>query len=168
MFESNITLIGMPGAGKSTVGIVLAKILCKNFIDADLVIQHNEGKRLHKIIEEIGNEKFLKLENSTLANMKVYNSIISTGGSAIFGKEAMAHLKKTSTVVYLKVSYDIIEKRLGNLKRRGVILDEGQTLRDIYDIRTPLYESYADIIIECDNESDIQATAMKIAEYFDN
>ena len=168
MFESNITLIGMPGAGKSTVGIVLAKMLCKNFIDADLVIQHNEGKRLHKIIEEIGNEKFLKLENSTLANMKVYNSIISTGGSAIFGKEAMAHLKKTSTVVYLKVSYDIIEKRLGNLKRRGVILDEGQTLRDIYDIRTPLYESYADIIIECDNESDIQATAMKIAEYFEN
>ena len=168
MFESNITLIGMPGAGKSTVGIVLAKMLCKNFIDADLVIQHNEGKRLHKIIEEIGNERFLKLENSTLANMKVYNSIISTGGSAIFGKEAMAHLKKTSTVVYLKVSYDIIEKRLGNLKRRGVILDEGQTLRDIYDIRTPLYESYADIIIECDNESDIQATAMKIAEYFEN
>ena len=168
MFESNITLIGMPGAGKSTVGIVLAKMLCKNFIDADLVIQHNEGKRLHKIIEEIGNERFLKLENSTLANMKVYNSIISTGGSAIFGKEAMAHLKKTSTVVYLKVSYDIIEKRLGNLKRRGVILDEGQTLRDIYDIRTPLYESYADIIIECDNESDIQATAMKIAKYFEN
>ena len=168
MFESNITLIGMPGAGKSTVGIVLAKILCKNFIDADLVIQHNEGKRLHKIIEEIGNEKFLKLENNTLANMKVHNSIISTGGSAIFGKEAMAHLKKTSTVVYLKVSYDIIEKRLGNLKRRGVILDAGQTLRDIYDIRTPLYESYADIIIECDNESDIQATAMKIAEYFEN
>ena len=168
MFESNITLIGMPGAGKSTVGIVLAKMLCKNFIDADLVIQHNEGKRLHKIIEEIGNEKFLKLENSTLANMKVYNSIISTGGSAIFGKEAMGHLKNTSTVVYLKVSYDIIEKRLGNLKRRGVILDEGQTLRDIYDIRTPLYESYADIIIECDNESDIQTTAMKIAEYFEN
>ena len=168
MFESNITLIGMPGAGKSTVGIVLAKMLCKNFIDADLVIQHNEGKRLHKIIEEIGNERFLKLENSTLANMKVYNSIISTGGSAIFGKEAMAHLKNTSTVVYLKVSYDIIEKRLGNLKRRGVILDEGQTLRDIYDIRTPLYESYADIIIECDNDSDIQTTAMKIAEYFEN
>ena len=168
MFESNITLIGMPGAGKSTVGIVLAKILCKNFIDADLVIQHNEGKRLHKIIDEIGNERFLKLENNTLANMKVHNAIISTGGSAIFGKEAMAHLKKTSTVVYLKVSYDIIEKRLGNLKRRGVILDAGQTLRDIYDIRTPLYESYADIIIECDNESDIQATAMKIAEYFEN
>ena len=167
MFESNITLIGMPGAGKSTVGIVLAKLLCKTFIDADIVIQNNEGKRLHKIIEEIGNEKFLKLENNTLANLKVYNSIISTGGSAIFGKEAMEHLKKTSTIVYLKVSYEDIEKRLGSLKRRGVILDEGQTLRDIYDIRTPLYEKYADITIECDNKSDIQATAMKIAELFD-
>lgn len=167
MFESNITLIGMPGAGKSTVGIVLAKILCKTFIDADIVIQNNEGKRLDKIIEEIGNEKFLKLESYTLANLKVHNSIISTGGSAIFGKEAMAHLKKTSTVVYLRVPYEIIEKRLRNLKNRGVVFDEGQTLRDIYDIRTPLYEKYADVTIDCDNESDIQATAMKIAEYFE-
>ncbi len=167
MFEANITLIGMPGAGKSTVGIVLAKLLCKTFIDADLVIQNNEGKRLHKIIEEIGNDRFLKLENDTLANLKVHNSIISTGGSAIFGKEAMIHLKKTSTVVYLKVPYEVIEKRLRSLKRRGVVFDAGQTLRDIYDIRTPLYEKYADIVIECDNESDIQATAMKIAELFE-
>lgn len=168
MFEANITLIGMPGAGKSTVGIVLAKLLCKTFIDADLVIQNNEGKRLHKIIEEIGNEKFLKLENNTLANLKVHNSVISTGGSAIFGKEAMAHLKKTSTVVYLKAPYELIEKRLVNLKRRGVILDEGQTLRDIYDVRIPLYEKYADIVIDCDGESDIQETAMKIASFFEN
>ena len=167
MFENNITLIGMPGAGKSTVGIVLAKLLCKTFIDADIVIQNNEGKRLHKIIEEIGNEKFLKLENHTLANLRVNNSIISTGGSAVFGKEAMEHLKKTSTVVYLKVPYEIIEKRLRSLKRRGVIFDKGQTLRDIYDIRTPLYEKYADIVVECDNDCDIQETAMKIAEYFE-
>lgn len=164
MFENNITLIGMPGAGKSTVGIVLAKILCKTFIDADIVIQNNEGKRLHKIIEEIGNERFLKLENNTLANLKVHNSVISTGGSAIFGKEAMAQLKKSSTVVYLRVPYEIIEKRLRNLKNRGVVFDEGQTLRDIYDIRTPLYEKYADIVIDCNNDDDIQTTAMKIAE----
>lgn len=162
MFEANITLIGMPGAGKSTVGIVLAKLLCKTFIDADLVIQNNEGKRLHKIIEEIGNEKFLKLENSTLANLKVHNSVISTGGSAIFGKEAMAHLKKTSTVIYLKAPYEVIEKRLGNLKHRGVVFDKGQTLRDIYDMRTPIYEKYADIVVDCDGECDIQETAMKI------
>ena len=167
MFESNITLIGMPGAGKSTVGIVLAKLLCKTFIDADLVIQNNEGKRLHKIIDEIGNDKFLKLENDTLASLKVHNSIISTGGSAIFGKEAMEHLKKTSTVVYLRVPYEDIEKRLKSLKRRGVVFEEGQTLRDIYDIRTPLYEKYADIIIDCDNKTDIQATATKIADLFE-
>ena len=168
MFESNITLIGMPGAGKSTIGIVLAKLLCKNFIDADLVIQHNSGKRLHKIIEEIGNERFLKLENDTLINLKVHNAIISTGGSAIFGKDAMLHLKKTSTVVYLKVPYEVIEKRLGNLKKRGVVLEEGQTLRDVYDVRTPLYEKYADIVINCDNDSDIQETALRISSYFDN
>jgi shikimate kinase len=168
MFESNITLIGMPGAGKSTVGIVLAKLLCKTFVDADLVIQHNEGKRLHKIIEEIGNDKFLKLENHTLSNLNVHNAIISTGGSAVFGKEAMEHLKKNSTIVYLRVPYDVIEKRLGSLKRRGVVFEEGQTLKDIYDIRCPLYEKYADIIIDCNNDVDIQETAMNIAEIFEH
>ena len=168
MFESNITLIGMPGAGKSTVGIVLAKLLCKTFIDADLVIQHNEGKRLHKIIEDIGNERFLKLENDTLVNFKVHNSIISTGGSAVFGKEAMAHLKKTSTVIYLKVPYEVIEKRLGNLKKRGVVFEDGQTLLDVYNIRAPLYEQYADIVIDCDADSDIQETAVRIAELIEN
>ena len=167
MFEANITLIGMPGAGKSTVGIVLAKVLCKTFVDADLVIQHNEGKRLHKIIEEIGNEKFLKLENNTLANLKVHNAIISTGGSAIFGTEAMEHLKKTSTIVYLRVPYEVIEKRLGSLKRRGVVFDEGQTLRDIYDVRCPLYEKYADIVVDCNDDSNIQDTAIQIAELFE-
>ena len=167
MFESNITLIGMPGAGKSTVSIGLAKLLCKTFIDADLVIQHNEGKRLHKIIEEIGNDKFLKLENHTLANLNVHNAIVSTGGSAIFGKEAMEHLKKTSTVVYLRVPYDVIQQRLGSLKRRGVVFEEGQTLRDIYDVRCPLYEKYADIVVDCNNDTDIQETAIKIAEIFE-
>lgn len=167
MFDSNITFIGMPGAGKSTVGVIVAKMLCKTFIDADLLIQNKEGKRLHKIIEEIGNDGFLKLENDTLADLNVHNSIISTGGSAIFGKEAMEHLKKISTVVYLRVPYDTIESRLKSLKRRGVVFDAGQTLRDIYDIRTPLYEKYADIIVDCSDESDIQETAMQIVEYFE-
>ncbi|MBO5714764.1 MAG: shikimate kinase [Clostridia bacterium] len=167
MFESNITFIGMPGAGKSTVGVVVAKLLCKTFIDVDLLIQNREGKRLHKIIDEIGNDGFLKLENDTIANLNVHNSVISTGGSAIFGKEAMEHLKKTSTVVYIKVSYETLEKRLKSLKRRGVIFEEGQTLRDIYEIRTPLYEKYADYVIESNNDSDIQEVAMKIVEYFE-
>lgn len=168
MFEKNITLIGMPGSGKSTVGVVLAKLLCKTFIDGDILIQNKEGKRLNKIIDEIGNEKFLKLENSVLASLNVHNSIIATGGSAVFGAEAMNHLKKTSTVVYLKVPYESLEKRLKSLKHRGVIFEEGQTLRDIFEIRTPLYEKYADIIIESDNENDVQETAMKIVEQLDD
>ncbi len=167
MFEKNITFIGMPGAGKSTVGVVVAKLLCMTFIDADLLIQNKEKKRLSKIIEEKGNEGFLKLENDVLAGLNVHNSVISTGGSAIFGKEAMEHLKKTSTVVYIKVPFEVIQKRLGSLKRRGVVLEEGQTLKDVYDVRTPLYEKYADIVIESDNDMDIQDTAMKIAEYFE-
>jgi shikimate kinase len=167
MNKDNITFIGMPGAGKSTVGVVVAKLLCKTFIDADLIIQNKSGKRLHTIIEEIGNDAFLQLENDTLAELFVQNSVISTGGSAIFGTEAMEHLKKISTVVYIKVPYEILEARLGNLKQRGVIFEDGQTLRDVYDIRTPLYEKYADVTIEGDEASDVQDTAMKIVEYFE-
>ena len=164
MFEKNITFIGMPGAGKSTVGVVVAKLLCMTFIDADLLIQTNQKKRLSKIIEEVGNEGFLKIENDILANLNVHNSVISTGGSAIFGKVAMENLKKMSTVVYIKVPFEILEKRLKNLKRRGVILEEGQTLKDVFEVRSPLYEKYADIVIEVDNDMDIQDTAIKIAE----
>lgn len=162
MFESNITFIGMPGAGKSTIGVVVAKMLCKTFIDTDLLIQNREGKRLNKIIDEIGNQKFIKLENDAIASLKVHNSVISTGGSAVFGKEAMEHLKKTSTVIYIKVPYETLEARLRSLTKRGVVFEEGQTLRDIFDIRTPLYEKYADIIIDSDNSVDIQETAIKI------
>ena len=162
MFESNITFIGMPGAGKSTIGVVVAKMLCKTFIDTDLLIQNKEGKRLSKIIDEIGNKKFLKLENDVIASLKVHNSVISTGGSAVFGKEAMEHLKKTSMVIYIKVPYETLEARLRSLTKRGVVFEEGQTLRDIFDIRTPLYEKYADIIIDSDNSVDIQETAIKI------
>ena len=167
MFEKNITFIGMPGAGKSTVGVVVAKMLCKTFIDADLLIQNREGKRLSKIIEEIGNEKFLKLENDVLSELNVHNSVISTGGSAVFGSGAMEHLKKNSTIVYIKVPYETLEKRLGNLKRRGVVLEEGQTLRDVYDIRTPLYEKYADITVESNGNTDIQDIAIEIVKYFE-
>lgn len=168
MFDYNITLIGMPGCGKSTLGIVVAKMLCKNFIDTDILIQGKTGSRLGKIISEIGNDGFLKLENSTISEINVHNALIATGGSAVFGKEAMAHLKSISTVVYLRAPYETIERRLGDLARRGVVLEPGQTLRDIYELRTPLYEKYADIIVDCTEYDNIEEMATKIADLFAN
>ena len=146
--KNNIVLIGMPGVGKSTIGVILAKILAYHFLDSDLVIQEREGKRLHQIISEEGCEGFLKIENDVNASLNVDRTIIATGGSAVYGKEAMEHLKEIGKVVYLKADYPTIEKRLGNLEKRGVALKEGQSLKDLYDERTKLYELYADVIVD--------------------
>lgn len=146
--KNNIVLIGMPGVGKSTIGVVLAKILAYHFLDSDLVIQEKEGKRLHQIISEKGTEGFLEIENNVNASLNADRTIIATGGSVIYGKEAMEHLKEIGKVVYLKADYQTIQNRLGNLKKRGVALKKGQTLKDLYDERTKLYELYADITVD--------------------
>ena len=146
--KSNIVLIGMPGVGKSTIGVILAKILAYHFLDSDLVIQEREGKRLHQIISEVGCDGFLKIENDVNASLNVERTIIATGGSAIYGKEAMEHLKEIGEVVYLKADYETIKKRLGNLEKRGVALKNGQTLKDLYEERTKLYELYADVTVD--------------------
>ncbi len=146
--KDSIVLIGMPGVGKSTIGVILAKILAYHFLDSDLVIQEREGKRLHQIISEVGTEGFLKIENDVNASLDVTRTIIATGGSAVYGKEAMEHLKAIGQVVYLKADYPTISKRLGNLEKRGVALKPGQTLKDLYDERTKLYEKYADVTVD--------------------
>jgi shikimate kinase len=146
--KSNIVLIGMPGVGKSTIGVILAKILAYHFLDSDFVIQEREGRRLHQIISEEGTDGFLKIENDVNASLNVERTIIATGGSAIYGKEAMEHLKEIGEVVYLKADYETIEKRLGNLEKRGVALKNGQTLKDLYEERTKLYELYADVTVD--------------------
>lgn len=148
----NIVLIGMPGAGKSTIGVVLAKSMGFKFIDSDLLIQEREGKLLHEIISQSGDEGFRKIENDVNSSIDVTNAVIATGGSVVYGKEAMEHLKKIGTVVYLKHNYDEIEKRLGDLGKRGVTIKRGQTLADLYNERIPLYAKYADIVIDCDNK----------------
>ena len=125
MSDNNIVLIGMPGAGKSTLGIVLAKIMNKNFVDADLVIQSQTDKTLQKIIDALGPEGFIEVENEILSDMKAENSIISTGGSAVYSDEAMAHLGEIGTIVYLKISYDQLVERLSDLQERGVVLKGG-------------------------------------------
>lgn len=145
--KSNITLIGMPGVGKSTIGVILAKIIGYEFIDSDILIQKQEGKLLKDIIAEAGSTGFLEIENQLHAQLDVTNSIISPGGSICYCPEGMEHLREISTVVYLKLDYPKLKHRLGNLTARGVVLKNGQSLRDLYKERTPLYEKYAHIVI---------------------
>lgn len=148
----NIILIGMPGAGKSTVGVVLAKRLGYAFVDSDLVIQEKYGKLLQDLIEEYGTEGFRELENKVNAGIDVQKSVIATGGSAVYGREAMEHFRKIGTVVYLKLPYAEIAERVGDLNARGVSMVPGQTLEDLYKERTPLYEKYAHITINCEGK----------------
>lgn len=150
---NNIILIGMPGVGKSTVGVVLAKNLGYHFMDSDLVIQQKTGKLLHEIISQEGLDGFLAVEEEINASIETNRTIIATGGSAIFGKQAMEHFKQIGTIVYLKLSCEEIESRLGDLKERGVAMKKGETLQDIYKLRTPLYEQYADYILDCENKA---------------
>ena len=146
--KKNIVLIGMPGAGKSTVGVVLAKKLGYHFLDSDILIQESEDRTLPEIIAAEGTDGFLEIEDRVNSQIDTEKSVIATGGSAVYGKNAMKHLKSIGTVVYLAVSYESLEKRLGDLTDRGVALKEGQTLLDLYRERCPLYEKYADITID--------------------
>ena len=147
----NVVLIGMPGSRKSTVGVVLAKVLGYRFVDSDLVIQEEEGKLLHEIISERGMEGFLEVENKINSSLTLEKSVIATGGSVIYGEQAMEHLREIGTIVYLKLPYRNLRRRLGNLKDRGVVLKPGQTLKGLYEERTPLYEKYADLVVDEEN-----------------
>ena len=148
----NVVLIGMPGVGKSTVGVVLAKNMGMAFIDSDLVIQEKYGKKLHELIDEYGIEGFIKIEDEINVSIYPKKSVIATGGSAVYGENAMQHFKEISKIIYLKLSYQSITERLGDLTSRGVVLKEGQTLENLYEERVPLYEKYADKVIDCENK----------------
>ena len=148
---SNIVLIGMPGVGKSTVGVILAKIIGYRFVDTDLVIQEKCGALLKDIIANEGVDGFIATENSICASVEAERSVIATGGSVIYGCDAMEHMRDIGTVVYLAQDFDVINKRLSDIKGRGVVLHEGQTLRDLYAERDPLYRKYAHVICEMSN-----------------
>lgn len=156
----NIVLIGMPGVGKSTIGVVLAKTLGYGFVDADLLIQEREGRLLSQIIEEEGVEGFIRIEEEVNSAIRTDHTVIATGGSVVYGEKAMEHLKSIGTVVYLKLSFEELDKRLHNIKGRGVVLRDGQSLYDLYVERTGLYEKYADFTVDeegLDIESTLQA-----------
>lgn len=146
--RKNITLIGMPASGKSTVGVLLAKRLGLSFVDVDLIIQEKENRLLREIIAQEGLNRFLEIENQINAQLEVSRSVIAPGGSVIYGEEAMKHLKEISLVVYLKLSFDELKKRLGDMVDRGVALKDGMTPFELYQERVPYYERYADITVE--------------------
>lgn len=145
----NIVLIGMPGAGKSTIGVLLAKSMLFSFVDTDLIIQNTHGRSLCDIIDKVGTDEFLKAENDVICGCEFDRSVVATGGSAVYGKEAMKHLCKNGTVVYLELPLEEIERRLGDIHTRGVAMKNGTTVAELYDERKPLYEKYADVTLNC-------------------
>ena len=166
MARTNLILIGMPASGKSTVGVILAKVIGYDFIDTDILIQKAEKKRLSAIIEEKGVEGFLEVENRVNVAVEADHCVIATGGSAVYGEEAMLHFKQIGHIMYLKVDYETISKRLKNIKKRGVALKEGQSLRDLYDERVLLYEKYADTVVE--GIGDVEDVVVRILTIIDN
>jgi shikimate kinase len=163
MMKNNIVLIGMPGCGKSTIGVVLAKVLGYRFLDADLLIQEQEGRRLSQIIEEEGIQGFDRIENQVNASIRAERTVIATGGSVVYGREAMEHLGTIGTILYIKLPYEEIQKRLGDLNERGITIKDGQTLLDLYRERVPLYEKYAHLTVETDG-LDLRDSVKRIKE----
>lgn len=155
--KDNLIFIGMPAVGKSTVGVVVAKRLGKSFVDVDLVMQEQEKKLLREIIADVGEDGFLAVENRVNAGIEAENSVISPGGSVIYCEEAMRHYKEIGIIVYLKASYQTIRRRIRNPRKRGVVLREGQTLRDLYHERIRYFEKYADITV-CEDGCRIEET----------
>ena len=165
MKKTNLILIGMPASGKSTVGVILAKVLGYGFIDTDILIQRAQKKRLAQIINEVGVDGFLEVENRVNASVEADHCVIATGGSAVYGEDAMRHFKEIGHIMYLKTDFETIRKRLGNIRQRGVALREGQTLRDLYDERTVLYEKYADTVIEESGDAeDVVVSILKVIQ----
>ena len=149
----NITLIGMPGSGKSTLGVLLAKTLGFGFVDTDLVIQQREGDLLQNILDKVGTEAFLDLEADAICSVDCEKTVIAPGGSVICRERGIEHLRSLGPVVYLRIPCDVLEQRIHNMGSRGIAFRPGETLKDIYDYRTPLYKKYADIVVDGDKGS---------------
>ena len=163
----NIVYIGMPASGKSTVGVVVAKRLGYKFVDTDLVIQEVEKRLLKEIIAEEGNEGFLRIEDRVNAEIQEERAVISPGGSVVYCENAMRHYKETGMIVYLHTSYETISNRLHNAKNRGVVLKDGQTLKDLYEERSALFERYADLTIS-EEGRDLEETIEEVLRVLEN
>lgn len=153
----NVILIGMPACGKSTLGVLLAKVLMMDFVDTDLLMQKHYQKPLQTLVDELGAEGFSKAEEAFVASLDLCNTVIATGGSVALEEKAMKHLKENGTIVFIKLSYDSIQRRLNNISTRGIAMKKGQTLRQLYDQRQPFYQRWADMTLEADDQ-DIEET----------
>lgn len=147
----NIILIGMPGAGKSTIGVILAKRLQMDFLDTDIIIQKKHGRLLQEIIDKEGIDAFLKKEEEEIACLNLKNYVIATGGSAVLSKKAMEHLKKLGKIVYINVALNCLKKRIKNMHQRGIVIEKGQSFEDVYNYRGRLYKIYADFTVDTSN-----------------
>jgi shikimate kinase len=161
----NIILIGMPGCGKSTVGVLLAKSMLCDFVDTDLIIQNKYKRSLCDIIKEDGLDGFTEKENSVLAELRCENSVVATGGSAIYCPQGMQNLKRDGKIVYLKLSPEEIKKRIKNITTRGIAMKNGTTIEELYEERSSLYEKYADYTIDCEGTTP-EECVNKIIELF--
>lgn len=159
----NIVLIGMSGAGKSTLGVLLAKALGMDYVDTDIVIQQHEGRLLQDIIDHDGIEKFMEVEEKIVSKLQVTNSIVSTGGSVIYSEKAMTALKQDGYIIYLHVPYEEIKSRLTNITTRGIVIQKGSSLKDVYEERVPLYIKYSDTTLDCSNK-DIEYCVSEMIE----
>lgn len=163
MNKENIILIGMPGSGKSTCGVLAAKALLKNFFDTDLLFQGLEEKKLQDIIDDDGIEYFLSAEERAILSLDINATVVATGGSVVYSDKSMEHLKKSGKVIYLHLSYDTMVDRIKNITTRGVVVKEGDSLEDMYNERLPMYQKWADVVINCDNNT-VEQTVEKIVK----
>lgn len=163
MNKENIILIGMPGSGKSTCGVLAAKALLKNFFDTDLLFQGLEEKRLQDIIDDDGIEYFLSAEERAILSLDINATVVATGGSVVYSDKSMEHLKKSGKVIYLHLSYDTMVDRIKNITTRGVVVKDGDSLEDMYNERLPMYQKWADVVINCDNNT-VEQTVEKIVK----
>lgn len=169
--KNNVVLIGMPGVGKSTVGVVLAKIAGYEFIDTDIVIQNHYDKKLSEMIDAEGPEGFLAKENKICSELEADHAVIATGGSVVYGENAMSHLKENGLVVYIHQNPWHLKQRLHNIHGRGVVLKKGQTLDDLFEEREVLYQKYADVVVDehgLSVEETIRAVLNAVAPYMDD
>lgn len=149
----NIVLIGMPGCGKSTLGVLLAKAMMMDFVDTDLILQKQSGRPLQEMVDELGTEGFADAEEKCVRSLRVENAVIATGGSVALEDGAMESLKRNGLVVFIRLKYETVERRLKNIKTRGISMEKGQTLRELYDMRQPAYRRWADVILDADGQS---------------